>query len=522
MSDVQRQRQQENPGENGTKKSTSSLPSADPQESPKQRIINHILNQWRVGRNNQGQDWQLTVKVHNCWGKYVKVIFKFNLPPTMVEEFKDREDEIMVELEDKLFEMSDLMKAVRKGSVNEVRQLLRQSVDVNFRNMLGTSALVVLLKPHAFSRCSMSRSGVPCPEQALQGKDRQRNLSPRDKADINILHMLIEAGVDLNVKDHAKCSVLQMAMVAGKIELANILVRAGAPIIEWVRISGRNPTMDNDIPKTHMEFACSDECNDAELVRGLIARGAINRRRAIAAVQYAIKAGNAASVQLLIDAGVNVQTIELNPLSILHKCTPDTCSPICVMSVLYKAGVPLTTLVYGFVDMGTSLTFYNGFSLNDCARRAVYHQIVKSQGLSNQNFPCHSQSYRDAVSQLPIPDLVKKSLLNQYGMEYCSFPLRWQWEHEAELQRISRGLEEYHRAQERFAQEAQSNLLRQRHSVFAGSIPTQPFNSGPPAMPVGSGMGAVPSGSINHGNPVQPLPSHGQGQGSGGQPAGFQ
>ncbi len=395
-------------------------------ETAKQTIINHILNQWTRNRGGRGGDWQVTVQVNGFdylgnQGRPVRVIEKFDLDPTMVKDFKASAAEIQFKLDEKLFEMSDLMKAVLKGSVAEVHQLLRQGVDVNFKNILGVSAIQVLFQPEIFLRSSISHGF-------------QASLLAREnKADVDIARLLIDAGANLQVKGFHGESLLEMAMWNKKKEIAKMLVRSGAPI------HGRPAQNSSDFaPRTPLQLACFKGYNDSQLVKELLAQGA-NTGNSTAligvvlsefpsAIEEAIKAENAASVQLLLNAGASIRIGILPP----HVCHPDVCSPICVRSVLYNGGASERDLTSSG-DLATSLTFYNGTSLTDCCRRAIYHQLLKvttrvQYGASPAHNGCHDPRYHDAVSSLPLPDLMKQTLINQYGLDYCLEELVERWE----------------------------------------------------------------------------------------------
>ena len=87
-----------------------------------------------------------------------------------------------------------LLKAVKKGQIDEVKNLIAQGADVNFVNQFKESVLMVAVK----------------------------------KNHLEIVKLLVEAGADVNYKDHFGKSILKVAEQKGYAEIIDLLKSAGA------------------------------------------------------------------------------------------------------------------------------------------------------------------------------------------------------------------------------------------------------------------------------------------------------
>lgn len=93
-----------------------------------------------------------------------------------------------------VFGETPLLKAVKKGSIEEVKNLIAKGADVNFINQFKESVLMVAVKKNQ-------------PE---------------------IVKLLVETGADVNYKDNFGKSVLQIAKQKGFTEIVELLKSAGA------------------------------------------------------------------------------------------------------------------------------------------------------------------------------------------------------------------------------------------------------------------------------------------------------
>ena len=92
------------------------------------------------------------------------------------------------------FGETPLLKAIKKGQVENVKNLIDQGADVNFVNQFKESMLMVSVK----------------------------------KNQLEIVKLLIAAGADVNYKDHSGRSILKVAKQKKFTDIANVLESAGA------------------------------------------------------------------------------------------------------------------------------------------------------------------------------------------------------------------------------------------------------------------------------------------------------
>lgn len=121
-------------------------------------------------------------------------------------------------------------RAVRRGDVQAVRELLRTGTDVDARDRHGQTAL--MLAAH--------------------------------RGHAEIVGLLVEAGADLNVSAKFSLTALMLAIVAGHPAVARVLIRAGADL--EVRGSGAP----GFAGKTALDLALAREMTElyADLRRG--------------------------------------------------------------------------------------------------------------------------------------------------------------------------------------------------------------------------------------------------------------
>ena len=113
--------------------------------------------------------------------------------PVQINSNPNRQSTCVINTPDQFGE-TPLLKAVKKGQAEEVKNLIAQGADVNFINQFKESVLMVAVKKNQ-------------PE---------------------IVKLLIEAGADANYKDNFGKSVLQIAEQKGFTEIADLLKFSGA------------------------------------------------------------------------------------------------------------------------------------------------------------------------------------------------------------------------------------------------------------------------------------------------------
>ncbi len=172
-----------------------------------------------------------------------------------------------------------LIDAIKSGIVSDIRSLLQQSVDVNSREVDGTTAL----------------------HWAVHHDD------------VTTVALLIRAGADVNVANRYGVMPLSVACTNGNADTINLLLQAGA-----------DPNA--SFPGGETALMTVARSGNAAAVRALLANGADpNRRertRGQTALMWAAAAGNAAVIKVLVDGGADFRIRSTEPTSVAQEFKP--------------------------------------------------------------------------------------------------------------------------------------------------------------------------------------------------------
>ena len=226
-------------------------------------------------------------------------------------------------------EQSPLHYVCKSGALNMVKMLVRGGAGVRDTNDKGRTCL------HVAARCGHTetvRYLVGLPEVELNHQDSEDKDTALHLAvcavQTDVVQVLIDAGADIDTQNDYGCSPLHTACESGELYIVKMLVRAGAEV-----------RATNDIGCTCLIIAaCSGR---TEFVRYLVGLPEVelnhqNVTNNYTALHYAVCAVQTDVVQVLIDAGADIDTRGDDGRSPLHTAynseTPD------VVKMLVEAG----------------------------------------------------------------------------------------------------------------------------------------------------------------------------------------
>ncbi len=164
--------------------------------------MNYKTHERESNDKNGFRNWIICIRFRDTFTTRYKTLKKMICLP------KDNEEicyEIMAQIHLILSGSSELMKAIWKGSLKTVCELLKQGVDVNYRNHRGMSALAFAVNPWVFAE------------------------GPSQLSDLRIVRELINAGANLDVPHNGGQSHVETALNLRRKDVASLLIKSGAP-----------------------------------------------------------------------------------------------------------------------------------------------------------------------------------------------------------------------------------------------------------------------------------------------------
>ncbi len=150
------------------------------------------------------RDWIIRIGHHSDTARWNNTLLK-----TMICLPKDNDEiryEIIAQIQLILSGGSELMKAIWKGSLETVHELLLQGIDVNYKNYRGVSALALAVNPWMFSE------------------------APSRLSDIRIVRELIKFGADMEVLNNRGQCLVEIALNILRKDVASLLIKSGAQV----------------------------------------------------------------------------------------------------------------------------------------------------------------------------------------------------------------------------------------------------------------------------------------------------
>ena len=210
----------------------------------------------------------------------------------------------------------------------------------------------------------------------------------------DVVQVLIDAGADIEVKDQSGCSPLHLACLSGELELVKMLVKAGAGVcvtdnagrtcFMFAAYHGHTETVRYLMDASHTALNLTNQKGEAQW----------------SALFYAIHQNHADVVQVLIDAGADIEAKDERGCSPLHEACGS--GELEIVKVLVKAGSGVS-VTDNKGNACLNLAAQNGHTETVryllCLPEVDVNQSVNNSGLTSLNHAV-SQKHSDVVQVL--------------------------------------------------------------------------------------------------------------------------
>jgi ankyrin repeat protein len=266
-----------------------------------------------------------------------------------------------------------LMSAAALGSLDAMKVLVEAGAEVNAANDFGATALMWCAGDLAKVRYLLSK-GAAVTARSKAGRTPLLIAATYDGS-VEAGRLMIEKGADVNAKDGSGTSVLEAAATVNNLEFARLLLAKGA-----------NPNTVDDGGFTPLTQAAGNGDRNAAMIKLLLDHSAavnvvssdtleIVKNGSIALGRLtplilAVSQANFESVQLLVEAGANVNALDVRGMTPLALAVAtDHADPRIVRLLLSKGADP-------------KLKSKSGETALDWARKYRNPDVLKELGLS--------------------------------------------------------------------------------------------------------------------------------------------
>lgn len=128
--------------------------------------------------------------------------------------------------------ITPLMKAAKKGDLNEAKRLIKAGADVNEKDVWGTSALVVAVK-HGRKDVVRELLKADADTEVRVGTGWTSLMLAVEQSNVEIVKLLLRYGADINAKnDRGETSILNAVQEEKDIPVLRVLIKHGADVNE--------------------------------------------------------------------------------------------------------------------------------------------------------------------------------------------------------------------------------------------------------------------------------------------------
>ncbi len=199
---------------------------------------------------------------------------------------------------------NQLIEASNNGNLAEVKSLVKQGADVNYKDDIGRSAIYV-----GCWRLDIVKFLIDAGADVNTRYDSNTILMEASyNGDISIVRYIIKQGGDIHLKNHRGTTALLEATRGGYLDIIEFLVNQGADV----------NTADHNY-FTPLKWTIT-ESGDMDTIRYLVKSGAdINYKGDLdgTALMYASRVGNLTIVRFLVEQGADVNIVGRNNMETL-------------------------------------------------------------------------------------------------------------------------------------------------------------------------------------------------------------